>query len=114
MLGFWRVRLSLIVAILFVFSVGTLPGQPRRGTLAGTVTDARGRPLKGASVQLENLLTLQIRSSITNKSGRYHFQGLRSDTDYKLKANYHGAWSSEEYLSRFDAKRQTTKNLEIK
>lgn len=86
----------------------------RRETLTGTVTDANGRPLKGASVQLENLVTLQVRSFITNKNGRYHFNGLRSDTDYTLKANYHGKWSSEEYLSRFDAKRKIAKHLEIK
>jgi hypothetical protein len=109
-----RGRTLMIVALVFVLGLGTLPGKMRRGVLAGTVTDASGTPLKGASVQLENLVTLRIRSVVTNKEGRYHFSGLRSDIDYTLKANYHGKWSSEEYLSRFDAKPKITKDLQIK
>jgi hypothetical protein len=109
-----RVRPSIIVIILCVLTLETLPGEMRRGTLTGTVTDGSGRPLKGASVQLQNVATLRIASSITDEAGKYRFYGLRSDIDYKLKAHYHGKWSAEEYLSRFDANREATKNLEIK
>jgi 5-hydroxyisourate hydrolase-like protein (transthyretin family) len=75
-----HVRRSLILIVLCLLTLGTLPGQMRRGMLTGTVTDARGRPLKGVSVQLENVATLQVHSSITNKAGRYRFYGLRSNT----------------------------------
>lgn len=108
MLRTLHVRRSLILIVLCLLTLGTLPGQMRRGMLTGTVTDARGRPLKGVSVQLESVATLRsLRRSLIKPvdTGFTVYVPIH----YKLKANYHGKWSAEEYLSRFDAKRQLNK-----
>lgn len=78
--------------------------------VTGTVTDKRGNALPGAVVLLENTADLTIRSYITQKDGRYHFEGLNSDTDFTLKAHYKSWWSHTHTLSKFNE----SKNPEIK
>jgi len=69
----------------------------------GIVTDKRGNTLPGAIVQLENTRTLIVRSYITRKDGRYHFEGLNDDIDYTLKARYRKYWSAPKTVSKFNS-----------
>jgi hypothetical protein len=103
-----------------------LPGQappqrPPKGEKASTerpvsgfVTDADGKPVVGAVVQLKNTRTLQVRSFITRDKGDYYFSGLSKDVDYELKAEFSGRSSPTRTLSSFDTKAEPTINLQLK
>jgi hypothetical protein len=83
-------------------------------SLSGFVTNAEGKPVAGAVVQLKNTRTLQVRSFITREKGDYYFSGLSKDVDYELKAQSKGQTSSSKTLSSFDSKAKPVINLQIK
>src|SRR6185437_8722592 len=72
--------------------------------VSGVVSDANGKPVSGAVVQLKNTRTLQVRSFITRDKGDYYFSGLSKDVDYELKAQANGHASPSKTLSSFDSK----------
>lgn len=80
----------------------------------GHVTDADGKPIVGAIVQLKNTRTLQVRSYITRDEGSYYFAGLNKDIDYEVKAQFNGKTSATRTLSSFDTKTEPVLNLQIK
>jgi hypothetical protein len=82
--------------------------------VSGFVTDADGKPVVGAIVQLKNTRTLQVRSFITREKGDYYFAGLSKDVDYEVKAQLNGHTSAARTLSSFDPKPQPVLNLQIK
>jgi hypothetical protein len=82
-------------------------------TVEGTVTNAAKQPVAKAVVQLENTKTLQIRSFITQEDGSYHFAGLGTDVEYKLKADHEGATTSWKTLSVFNSKKTAVINLKL-
>lgn len=82
--------------------------------VSGFVTDAEGKPVSGAIVQLKNTRTLQVRSFITREKGDYYFAGLSKDVDYELKAQSQGKTSAPKTLSSFDPKAAPVINLQIK
>lgn len=109
--------LILSVAALCALS---LAGQKKKDkedentrTLQGLVSDADDNPAVGAVVQLKDLHTLQIRSFITKDDGAYHFSGLKTDTDYEVKAQMNGFSSRERTLSTFDSRKNPTINLKL-
>jgi len=69
----------------------------------GVVTDKRGNTLPGVVVQLENTRSLVVRSYITQKDGRFRFNGLNDDVDYTLRARYRKWWSEPKRLSRLNS-----------
>lgn len=83
-------------------------------TVQGVVTNAANQTVERAVVQLENTKTLQIRSFITQKDGMYHFAGLSTDVEYRLKADYNGASTSWKTLSVFNTKKTAVINLRLK
>lgn len=76
-------RNILIVLALSVLSLSAF-GQTSRGTVTGTVTDATGAVISGASVTLTNTGTNLTRSTVTNKEGFYRFDAVDLG-DYKVK-----------------------------
>jgi hypothetical protein len=82
-------------------------------SVEGVVTDASGSPIPDAVVQVKNLRTLQIRSFLTKKDGRYHFHELSTEIDYELKARFHQQSSSVKMLTRFDSRQKATIDLKI-
>jgi hypothetical protein len=80
----------------------------------GLVTDADGKPIVGAVVQLKNMRSLQVRSYITRDAGSYYFSGLNKDIDYEVKAQFNGKTSAARTLSSFDTKTEPVLNLQIK
>ena len=98
-----------------------LSAQDRRSSqdtsprsVQGVVTDASGHPVDRAVVQLKDTKSLQIRSFITKDDGGYYFNGLSTDIDYELKADFEGASSRTKTLSSFDDRKQAIVNLELK
>jgi len=107
----------------FVLSKGQSDGAPTgddkkkaaaERPVKGVVTDADGKPVVGAIVQLKNSRTLQVRSFITKDTGEYYFAGLSKDIDYELKAQFSGKTSAARTLSSFDPKTDPVLNLTIK
>ena len=107
----------------WVLSQGQGDGKPTKDEkkqaaaerpVSGFVTDADGKPVVGAIVQLKNTRTLQVRSFITREKGDYYFAGLSKEVDYELKAQSSGHTSTIRTLSSFDTKAQPVLNLQLK
>ena len=108
-----------LIAALIVFVPAGLAqgkkdkGQPQTRSVEGIVTAPDGSMVNGAVVQIKNLKTLQIRSFITQKEGRYYFKELSPDVDYELRADYSGSSSSTRTLSSFDSRREANIDLKL-
>ena len=109
-----------VCLIAAVLSCGLLAQDKRSNedantrSVQGLVTDASGKPVEKAVVQLKDTKSLQIRSFITGPDGRYHFAGLSSNVEYELKAEYDGASSGRKSLSVFNTKKTATIDLKLK
>lgn len=88
--------------------------DPNTRSLTGIVTSASGAPVSGASVQLKDTKTLQIRSYVTRDDGAYHFAGLSTNVDYDVKAQLDGRSSSTKHLSNFDGHKTAKIDLKLK
>jgi uncharacterized protein YlaN (UPF0358 family) len=80
--------------------------------LRGSVTDGR-EPVRGAVVKLEDLTTLQVRSYITQRDGKYHFAGLSTDVDYQVWATREDKQSGKKILSKFNTSAQPIIDLKL-
>ena len=113
-----RMLLGLALLAAFALTASAQTKKEKREeaasrNLQGTVTDSDDKPLIGAVVQLKDMKTLAVRSFITQDAGAYHFSGLKSDTDYQVRAEYNGATSSARTLSVFDDRKTPTVNLKV-
>lgn len=101
--------------LLFTFiCVVVLSAQSSTCTVEGTVSDSHGKTVSRAVVKLQDPKTLVIRSYYTGTGGKYHFGGLSSYLDYQLKADYKGASSGWQWLSRFDSGKRAKLDLQLK
>ena len=73
-----------------------------------------GRRTADAAVQLEDEVTLQVMSSITDRDGRFHFTGLNPDRDYQVRATKKGYWSNAHSISKFSSRAVETVHLELR
>jgi hypothetical protein len=112
-------RVSLGFALALV-CVGLLPAQKSdkakeegSRSVQGQVMDPDNKAAVKAVVQLTDLRTLQVRSFITQEKGEYRFSGLRSDTDYELRADYMGMSSPTRRLTVFDNRKIATIDLKL-
>src|ERR1700733_1581050 len=104
---------AVFIAMLLLGASVSAQKQNSTRTVEGRVTNAAKQPVADAVVQLENTKTLQIRSFITQAGGNYHFAGLQSDVEYRLKADHEGASSSWKTLSVFNSKKTPIINLKL-
>ncbi len=111
-------RLAAVVFVIALastaFAQNNKKNQLNERTVTGIVSDASGAPLKGAVVQLENTKTLQIRSFIARDDGSYVFNGLGTDVDYQISAQWGGKRSGTKILSSFDSRPEVKIDLQIK
>ena len=112
----------LRATIALALAAALLPAQETRKEkklaaseriVQGTVTDANGKMIDGAVVELKDERTLQVRSFITQHDGAYHFSGLKMDNDYQLEARYSGMTSGWKTLSVFDTRKEPVINLKL-
>jgi Carboxypeptidase regulatory-like domain len=118
------VKYSVILILLAAFSLPIYPqaeppvvsesGTQTTRSIEGTVLDAKGSPVSGAIILLKDTKTLQVRSYIAQKDGKYHFFGLSSDINYELRAQANGMTSPEKMVSVFDSRRVVKLNLKLK
>lgn len=106
-------RKVILVAAIAVLGWAPCGAQYNPRSVAGVVTDKRGNALPGAAVQLENTRTLTVESYITQKDGRYRFNGLSDEVDFTLRARYRNYWSETKTLSKFDSSLHPVVNLVI-
>src|SRR5262245_7123960 len=73
-----RIVLLCCATAVFIFSIrsGPLRAQAVKGSLLGTITDASGAVIPGASVTITEVNTNLTRSTVTNESGNYVFGQL--------------------------------------
>lgn len=82
-------------------------------SVQGTVTDASGKTVADAVVQLKDTKSLGIRSFRTDADGSYHFSGLSTNEEYELKADHDGATSGKKTLTVFNSQKTATINLKL-
>src|SRR5580693_8917034 len=73
-------RLRMILAAFVVLLTTALVAQTFRGTILGTVTDASGAVVSGASVKVHNVNTGQDRTTQTSADGSYTVSELQIGT----------------------------------
>src|SRR5947209_395707 len=73
----------LFSALLFSYGIFA---QTSTGRIAGTISDASGAAVRGASITVTNQRTNEERRSESNDSGSFSFTGL-PPSDYKLKVS---------------------------
>ena len=73
-------RLRMFLAALVVLLATALVAQTFRGTILGTVTDASGAVISGASVKIHNVNTGQDRATQTSADGSYTVSELQVGT----------------------------------
>jgi hypothetical protein len=83
--------LRLISLIAFAFAIVVLfqitgYAQTDQARIVGTITDANGAVVPGASVVVRNERTGEERTATTNEAGYYVIAGLRPST-YSITAN---------------------------
>ncbi len=105
-----RILLGFALTLVMAAPLGA---QYHARDVSGVVTDARGNTLPKVAVQIEDTHTLLVRSYVTGKDGRYHFNDLNDDVDFVLKAHYHKFWSKPKTLSKFNAKPHPVVDLVI-
>src|ERR1700733_3981818 len=73
----------------FLLAASSLHAQSAAGTVAGTVTDASGAVIPGATVTIENPVSGLSRTAKTDSAGHYQFTNLPLNP-YHLVANAPG------------------------
>ena len=114
----WTRRCSRVLAAVAALSTSARGGQEYSGgrtrAVQGIVTHQDGEPVSGAAVEIRNLRNRNIRSFITDQDGKFHFEDLYSNLDYRLRARYHGEFGPPKSLSRFNTAPTATVNLTVK
>ena len=112
-----NVKLAMAASLAAMLFSTLLIGQnDDTGTrsVQGVVTDASGKPVAGAVVQLKDTKSLQIRSYRTEADGAYHFSGLSTNVEYELEARNDGVTSGKKTLTVFNTQKVATVNLQLK
>jgi hypothetical protein len=86
-------RLRMFLAALVVLLATALVAQTFRGTILGTVTDASGAVISGASVKIHNVNTGQDRATQTSADGSYAVSELQVGT-YTVTVSQNGFQTS--------------------
>ena len=83
-----RIRNAGIFALLVLVPI-TLYGQRITGSIEGRITDASEAVLPGVEITVTSDATGQVRTGLTNETGRYNFPLLPSGT-YTVQTAFPG------------------------
>jgi len=105
-LGRSRFTLALVLALL---AAAAAPAQAQSlfGSLSGTVTDAQGGVLPGASVSLTDQASRTTQTTVTNEQGVFVFAAVQAAT-YAVKVEMQGfsSWEATDIAIRLGERRQ--------
>jgi uncharacterized protein YfaS (alpha-2-macroglobulin family) len=93
----------LTLALFSLTLFGTI-AQAASKSVEGNVYYKGGEPAKDAAVQLEDRITLEVVSRITDSDGHFRFVGLNPDRDYEIRAIKKSYNSSSHSISRFSSR----------
>src|SRR5689334_10814588 len=84
-------KLSILIAasVVWLFAASACVAQTFYGSVVGTVSDASGAAVPGATATLTNLGTAERRSMTTDSSGNYQFVNLVPG-QYKIEVEKSG------------------------
>src|SRR5262245_13724127 len=77
---YWVLVLAVLLTVLILAAPSASWAQAVKGTLVGTVTDAQGAGVPGATVTVTETGTNIARTAATNSSGNYVFSNLKDGT----------------------------------
>lgn len=103
----------LAFGVLLVFGAVATAQTAGTGTIIGTIADSSGGVVPGASVELQDVTTAIVRTTIANSAGRYAFIGVLPGT-YSLKAGNPGFQETVVPQLVAEAGKSYTVNLELK
>jgi hypothetical protein len=109
-----RLAAACLIGMLFTIVLAGQNDDTGLRSVQGVVTEASGKPVAGAVVQLKDTKSLQIRSYVTEADGSYHFAGLSTNVEYELQANKDSVTSGKKTLTVFNTKKAATVNLKLK
>src|SRR6202140_5036141 len=93
---FGRVSVWMLVSLVVLLScAGPIRAQVDAGSISGTVTDASGGTVSGASVTLTNQGTNASLTTTTNSDGSYKFSPVKIGT-YRIKVTLQGFQTMEQ------------------
>jgi hypothetical protein len=84
-----RTLLFGVLAVLLALLPVTARAQVETGGISGVVTDETGAALPGVTIVVTNLSTGQVRTTITNESGRYQVTALQPSR-YSVRSDLQG------------------------
>ena len=82
-------------------------------SVTGTVRDADGNPVGGATVYLKEPLSGKERATVAGSNGTYRFDDLHKKFDYQLRAAKDKLVSPTKTLSNFDTRSKPVMNLSL-
>ena len=97
---------------LLAFPLGAA-AQMTRGAISGTVRDAQGAVVPGATVTVTNVATNSTRSTVSDAQGFYRVPALEPGT-YNVKTDLSGFQSVENKDLRLVAASEITLNVDMK
>lgn len=78
--------------------------QAAERVVEGSVYYKGGEPARDTAVQLEDRITMQVVSRITDRDGHFRFIGLNADRDYEIRAVKKNYASGSHSISRFSSR----------
>lgn len=106
----------ILLKLAFVLAAVALAvpcSSQRPRSISGTVRDKAGNTLPKAVVELEDKVSLAIRSYIADPEGHYFFGEVNPDIEFTLKAHYRSQWSKTHTVSKFAEGRELHIDLVI-
>jgi hypothetical protein len=94
----------LLTLALFNLILFATIAQAASRTVEGNVYYKGGEPARDAAVQLEDRITMEVVSRITDRDGHFRFIGLNPDRDYEIRAIKKSYSSSSHSISRFSSR----------
>jgi len=107
-----RAKTALLILVI-VCSVLSHANPADTRIVRGKVVTSDGKPLLGAVVQLKNLVTLSIRSYVTQRDGKFEFSQVDSDQAYEVRAHYGDHWGDTNTITRFDSSKVVDVTLTV-
>lgn len=104
---------ALLGAALLLLPVAAHPQGTAKRTILGQVLDENDKVVATAVVHLINVTAKEQWSTITDKEGRYEFNGVDPKADFQLFAERGEQKSRVHSISQFDTRTRIVVNLKL-